>query len=39
MPECGFEEDRDVIAKLNIRRRAFKLPGLNGGALTPRWQM
>jgi len=24
-PECGFKEDRDVIAKLNIRRKALRI--------------
>jgi IS605 OrfB family transposase len=33
---CGFEEDRDVIGKLNIRKRALKKLRINppGGSLT-----
>jgi len=33
---CGFEEDRDVIGKLNIRKRALKKLRINppGGVLT-----
>jgi len=34
-PRCGFEGDRDEIGKLNVRKRALKMLGLNGGALTP----
>jgi putative transposase len=26
-PRCGFEADRDVIGKLNIRKRALKILG------------
>jgi putative transposase len=26
-PRCGFEEDRDVIGKLNIRKKALKMLG------------
>jgi DNA-directed RNA polymerase subunit RPC12/RpoP len=35
---CGFEADRDVIGKLNTRKRALKIPGIKidfEGALTP----
>jgi len=31
---CGFEADRDVIGKLNIRKRTLKILGISGGALT-----
>jgi len=37
-PRCGFEEDRDVIGKLNIRKRALKMLGIKidfGGVLAP----
>ncbi|MFZ8825108.1 MAG: zinc ribbon domain-containing protein [Desulfurococcales archaeon] len=36
-PRCGFEADRDVIGKLNIRKRASKKLRINppGGVLTP----
>jgi IS605 OrfB family transposase len=37
-PRCGFEADRDVIGKLNIRKRALKMLGIKvdfGGALAP----
>ena|GEM_PF-1745575 len=34
-PECRFEGDRDVTAKLNIRRRALKILELPRGAPTP----
>jgi len=37
-PRCGFEADRDIIGKLNIRKRALKILGIKpsfGGALTP----
>jgi IS605 OrfB family transposase len=36
-PGCGFEADRDVIGKLNIRKRALKKLGINppGGVLAP----
>jgi IS605 OrfB family transposase len=35
-PRCGFKEDRDVIGKLNIRKRALKKLRINppGGVLT-----
>jgi IS605 OrfB family transposase len=36
-PRCGFEADRDVIGKLNIRKRALKMLGIKidfGGSLT-----
>jgi transposase len=26
-PRCGFEGDRDAIGRLNIRKRALKIPG------------
>jgi IS605 OrfB family transposase len=34
-PRCGFEADRDVIGKVNIRKRALKKLGINppGGSL------
>ena len=38
-PRCGFEADRDVIGKLNIRKRALKMLGIKvipGGVLAPR---
>jgi len=31
---CGFEADRDVVGKLNIRKRALKTLGISGGSLT-----
>jgi IS605 OrfB family transposase len=37
-PRCGFEADRDVIGKLNIRNRALKMLRIKadlGGSLTP----
>jgi len=37
-PSCGFEADRDVIGKLNIRKRALKMLGIKvipGGVLAP----
>jgi len=36
-PRCGFEADRDVIGKLNIRKRALKKLRINppGGVLAP----
>jgi len=36
-PRCGFEVDRDVVGKLNIRKRALKKLGINppGGVLAP----
>jgi transposase len=34
-PRCGFEEDRDVIGKLNTRKRALKTLGISGGVLAP----
>jgi IS605 OrfB family transposase len=35
-PRCSFEADRDVIGKLNIRKRTLKILGINppGGSLT-----
>jgi putative transposase len=30
-PRCGFEADREVIRKLNIRKRALKILGISGG--------
>ena len=27
-PGCGFEADRDVVGKLNIRKRALKALGI-----------
>jgi len=36
-PRCGFEADRDVIGKLNVRKRGLRKLGIypRGGALTP----
>ena len=37
-PKCGFEADRDIIGKLNIRKRALKILGIKvipGGVLAP----
>jgi putative transposase len=37
-PRCGFEADRDVIGKLNIRKKALKMLGIKpsfGGVLAP----
>ena len=34
-PRCGFEGDRDEIGKLNVRKRALRILGITGGALTP----
>jgi IS605 OrfB family transposase len=36
-PRCGFEADRDVIGKLNVRKRGLRKLGISprGGALTP----
>mgnify|MGYP003872906301 CR=1 FL=1 len=34
-PRCGFEADRDEVGKLNVRKRALRILGINGGALTP----
>jgi IS605 OrfB family transposase len=36
-PRCGFEADRDVIRKLNVRKRGLRKLGIypRGGALTP----
>jgi IS605 OrfB family transposase len=37
-PRCGFEADRDIIGKLNIRKRALKILGIKvipGGVLAP----
>ena len=33
-PRCSFEAGRDVIGKLNIRKRALKILGISGGSLT-----
>jgi transposase len=30
-PRCSFEADRDVVGKLNIRKRALKILGISGG--------
>ena len=30
---CGFEVDRDIVRKLNIRKRALKILGISGGSL------
>ena len=34
-PRCGFEADRDIVGKLNTRRRALKILGISGGVLAP----
>jgi hypothetical protein len=34
-PRCGFEADRDVMGKLNIRKRALKILGISGRSLAP----
>jgi IS605 OrfB family transposase len=36
-PRCGFEADRDVIGKLNVRKKGLRKLGIypRGGALTP----
>jgi IS605 OrfB family transposase len=36
-PRCGFEADRDVIGKLNVRKKGLRELGIShrGGALTP----
>jgi transposase len=36
-PRCGFEADRDVIRKLNVRKRGLGKPGIkfSGRSLTP----
>jgi putative transposase len=37
-PRCGFEADRDVVGKLNIRKKALKMLGIKidfGGVLAP----
>lgn len=34
-PKYGFEGDRDEVGKLNVRKRALKILGITGGALTP----
>jgi putative transposase len=34
-PRCSFEADRDIVGKLNIRRRALKILGISGGVLAP----
>jgi IS605 OrfB family transposase len=33
-PRCGFEADRDVVGKLNIRKKALKILRISGGSLT-----
>jgi transposase len=36
-PQCNFEADRDVVEKLNIRKRALKMLRIkedSGGSLT-----
>jgi IS605 OrfB family transposase len=33
-PQCNLEADRDVVGKLNIRKRALKILGISGGSLT-----
>jgi len=33
-PRCGFEANRDVIGKLNIRKRDLKILRISGGSLT-----
>ena len=33
-PRCSFEADRDVVGKLNIRKRALKTLRISGGSLT-----
>jgi IS605 OrfB family transposase len=32
-PSCGFEADREVVGKLNTRKRALKTRGISGGSL------
>jgi len=32
-PQCDFEADRDVIGKLNIKKRALKILRISGGSL------
>jgi putative transposase len=32
-PSCGFEADREVVGKLNTRKRALKTLGISGGSL------
>jgi transposase len=32
-PQYGFEADRDVVGKLNIRRRALRILRISGGSL------
>jgi IS605 OrfB family transposase len=37
-PSCGFEADREVVGKLNTRKRALKMLGIKvipGGVLAP----
>jgi putative transposase len=37
-PRCGFEADRDIVGKLNIRKKALKMLGIKidfGGVLAP----
>jgi len=41
-PRCGFEADRDVVGKLNIRKKALKMLEISGGVLpltAPKLQM
>ena len=33
-PQCNFEADRDVVGKLNIRKKALKILRISGGSLT-----
>jgi len=33
-PRCSFEADRDVVGKLNMRKRALKILRILGGSLT-----
>ncbi|MDT7889200.1 MAG: transposase [Desulfurococcales archaeon] len=32
-PRCGFEADRDVVGKLNTRKKALKILRISGGSL------
>jgi hypothetical protein len=34
-PSCGFKADRDIVGKLNIRKRASKISEITGEVLTP----
>ena len=37
-PRCSFEADRDIVGKLNIRKKALKMLGIKidfGGVLAP----